>query len=292
MEELQRRRQRVGAELAEVGRSMKRARRRAASSGAAASRAWELAGSLLHVVLIVHTLADGVVDPSVVFLKRKGREHHWADRSEEELADLVYTAYAHADIDDIVALIDMDNPTDEAALSAAVSYVEQWRVVVWTQAQNRLGVAPSTGAVIDQFEERRASLPASVRPTPWGSSASATSRRRVSRWRRRWHGRIAKLRVREEVPVEVMREKAGREPGRRRRRRCRRHRRRRSTPLSRPRPKILPDSRPPPRSTATSTLRASAVIFHRWSGQFSSPDSRLGFTTGFQASLAKLVATL
>ena len=264
---------------------MKRARQRVASSGAAASRAWQLTGSLLRVVLIVHTLADGVVDPSVVFLTRKGREHHWPDRSEEELADLVYTAYAHADIGDVVALIDMDNPTDEAALSTAVSYVEQWRVVVWTKAQNRLGVAPSTGAVIDQLEERRARLPASVRPTPWGSSTSATSRMRVSRWRRRWRGRIAKIRVREEVPVEDMREKAGREPGRRRRRR-----RRRSTPP----PPPQDTSRQPPTPVPSRDIDAARECryFHMWSGRFFSPDSRLGFTTGFQASLAKLRATL
>ena len=224
IEEIRRRRERVDAELTELGRSMKRARQRSASSRAAASRAWELGGNLLRVVLIAHTLADGVVDPSVVFLTRKGREHHWPDRSEEDLADMIYTAYAHADIGDVAALIDMDNPTDAAALSTAVDHVEQWRAVVWTKAQNRLGVAPSTAAVIDHFEERRARLSASVRPAAWGSSASATSRRRVSRWRHRWCGRIANIRVREEVPLEDMREKAGREP-----RCCRRRRPRRSS---------------------------------------------------------------
>ena len=214
---------------------MKRARQRATSSGAAAGRAWQLTDSLLRVVLIAHTLADGMVDPSVVFLTRKGREHHWPDRSEEDIADLVYTAYAHADINDVAALVDMDNPTDEAALSTAVSYVEQWRAVVWSKAQNRLGVAPSTGAVVDHLEERRGRLPASVRPTSWGSSAIASSRKRVSRWRRRWGGRIATIRVREEVPVEDMREKAWRTSGPHRRRR--RHHRRRSTPPTRaPRP--------------------------------------------------------
>ena len=76
IEEIRRRRERVDAELADLGRSIKRARQRSASSRAAASRAWELGGTLLRVVLIAHTLADGMVDPSVVFLTQKGREHH------------------------------------------------------------------------------------------------------------------------------------------------------------------------------------------------------------------------
>ena len=190
---------------------------------------------------------------------------------------MIYAAYAHADIDDVAALIDMDSPTDAAALSTAVNHVEQWRAVVWTKAQNRLGVAPSTAAVIDHFEERRARLSASVRPAAWGSSASATSRRRVSRWRRRWGGRIANIRVREEVPLEDMRDKAGREP-----RCCRRRRRRRSSSFV-----VAPPHHP--RCVPTSHVhqrhrRCAQVPYHfthsrvsihaRFSGLNARPDSR------------------
>jgi hypothetical protein len=196
------------AELASLGRDTKRAKRQAASTTAAASRAWVLKESVLRVVLIVQTLANGVVDPAVAFLMRKGRECHWPERSKEEIEDLVYATYASADVDAMAAMIDASAPTDAAALSIAVDCVEQWRVVLWAKAQNRIGVAPGTGAVLDELERRAARHPADVRPPPWGSSSSPTSRKRLSRWRRRWGGRLSKIRVREEIPLADMRSKA------------------------------------------------------------------------------------
>ena len=204
LDELRRRRQRLREELADAGRHAKRAKRQAAS----AERVWKLVGGVLKVVLIIHTLADGVVDPSVVFLTRKGREHGWPDRTDEELANLVCAAYGDAALDEIVALADMDAPTDAPALSMAVDYVEQWRVVVWARAQNRLGIAPGGSDVLRQAEQRRSRLPVSARPSPWGLVGSAASRKRLSRWRGRWGGRVSTLRAREEVPLADMREKA------------------------------------------------------------------------------------
>ena len=204
LEELRRRRQRVREDLADAGRQAKLAKSRAAS----AERVWKLVGAVLKTVLIIHKLAGGAVDPSVVFLTRKGRERGWPDRTDEELANLVHAAYAAADMGEVAALADMDNSTDAPALSMAVDYVEQWRVAVWARAQNRLGIAPGGSDVLRHADQRRSRLPVPARPSPWGSNESAASRKRLSRWRGRWGGRVGKLRVREEVPLADMREKA------------------------------------------------------------------------------------
>ena len=69
-------------------------------------------------------------------------------------------------------------------------------------------VAPPSAAVLDHFEERRVAIPEPFRPRPWGTSASGASRMRLTRWRRRWGGRIAKLRPREVVSLDDMQNKA------------------------------------------------------------------------------------
>ena len=203
-EELRSAKRKLSAELADVARHVKAARAKQKT----AARAWELTGSVLRIVLAIHTFADAMVDPSIVFLKAKGRECHWGPRSDSELGELVYAAYASASVDEIASLIDFDHPVDAPALSVALSYVEQWRLKEWVTSQNRKGVAPGTGAALDRIAAQRLLLPEHLRPTPWGTSDSSASRKRVSRWRRRWGGRIAKLRIREEVLVEDMRAKA------------------------------------------------------------------------------------
>ena len=159
-------------------------------------------------MLICFSLAEGIPDPAVVFLSQTGRQRGWAPKADDELALMVYDAYLAADTDDIIALCDFDSPRDSPALASAVGIVEQWRCATWAKPQNKKGVASPSAAVLDHFEERRVAIPEPVRPRPWGTSASGASRMRLTRWRHRWGGRIAKLRPREIVPLDVMQSKA------------------------------------------------------------------------------------
>ena len=44
---------------------------------APAHRVWLLTEMLIRVVLIIYTLADGAVDPAMVFLREEGRRRGW-----------------------------------------------------------------------------------------------------------------------------------------------------------------------------------------------------------------------
>ena len=100
------------------------------------------------------------------------------------------------------------------AMRKAMRYVEEWRMAKVTEGQNRAkAVTPSTGAALNRFEEVRMSTPVDIRPKPWGTAAMPAARKRMTRWRRRFGGCIGKLRVREEVPLDVMREKVARAIG-------------------------------------------------------------------------------
>ena len=100
-------------------------------------------------------------------------------------------------------------PTDVAALRAAVIEVEQWRLASSVRTQNRnVGVAPPTVAVVDRYQRQRLLTAPSVRPRPWGQNGSSTMRVSVCRRRVRFDGRVRIPSPREYVPEAEARIKA------------------------------------------------------------------------------------
>ena len=191
-----------------VSNKARRMRASAKCKASASAREWLLTESMVRVVTIIYMLTEGVPDPGVVFLKQQGLVHHWSAKTDDELEAIVVNAFIVADRDDITALCDMDTPRDAASLATAVRFVEEWRVVAWSVTSNRKGVTPLTSSTLDHFEQRRMELPELVRPDPWGTTASGVSRKKATRWRKRWGGRFARLSTREVVPVADMRQKA------------------------------------------------------------------------------------
>ena len=89
MDELLEKTRKLREEAASLGAQIKRAKTRARAAAAAAARAWVLTSTVRNCVLAMHVMADGVVDPSFVFLRQKGRQCGWPERTEEVLAALV-----------------------------------------------------------------------------------------------------------------------------------------------------------------------------------------------------------
>ena len=192
---------------AHVSKDLKRARAKAASKGAAQAREWRLTEEMLEIVLICFSLAGGVADAAVVYLTLEAQRHRWAPKTDNELVLIVADAFLGADRAHIASLCDFDNPYDSGALKRGVALVEEWHSQAWALGQNKKGVAVCSASVLDHFEERRAMLPDSLKPPAWGTVAPAVARKRLSRWRKRWGGRIAKLRPQDIMPVDELRSK-------------------------------------------------------------------------------------
>ena len=109
-----------------------------------------------------------MVDPAVFYLRQRGRQHHWPDKDDEELADLVQQVFADTADADVLALTDADDPLDVAALKEATRYGLQCSLRIWTLAQNHKGVAVPAGDNPEEFEARRLEQPPGLRPVPWG----------------------------------------------------------------------------------------------------------------------------
>ena len=204
---LRERKRQLDADLAQTRRDVKRAKGNATAKAAVAAREWSLKGTVRNVVVCLYHFADAVADPAIVYLKRVARQHHWPHRTDEEMLVLICDTFLDASDAEILALTDEAAPSDEGAFAIALDCAHQWAMAMWTVAQNEKGVTPSTAVVLDQFEVIRRKFPTSLRPKAWGTSASASSRKRVSNWRKRFNGRIAAIKARQEIPVDVMRRK-------------------------------------------------------------------------------------
>jgi hypothetical protein len=149
----------IDAELLALRGNLQRAQARARGVTAAAARAWTLGVPLARVVVLIFWLSDGVVDPAITYLRQKGRQNHWPDKDDDELAALVDTTFLVVSGDEIVALSDTEAPLDEDAMTSATRYMLQWRIRSWTLAQNRKGIAPSTSDLLLQLEAGRCEQP-------------------------------------------------------------------------------------------------------------------------------------
>ena len=160
------------------------------------------------VALILFDLA-GHAGAAAAFLAREAARRKWAPRSEAEVRELVDKLFLRVDLAEYTDVCDMGASSDERAMRVAVRFWEEWSLVAWAKdANKRLGVAPSTEAVLDRAEQLRLRLPEGARPASKGSVAEAKARMWAQRWRDKWGAHYGRLRARDDMPVEEKRAKA------------------------------------------------------------------------------------
>ena len=209
MDALLARKRELSAALAVNTRERKRARAQSRGAALAVARAWALPDQMRHSVLIAYVHADYEFAPATKLLAARGRQLHWPVKSEEDLVRIVEDLFLEVDDVQLAALTDLEDPLDAAAAHDAVRYVAEWRLAEWTAQLNmKKGVAPSTDALLQQFEAQRLALPESMRPAARGTSAEASARVWISAWRKRWGARYGRVKIRENVSVDDMRQKA------------------------------------------------------------------------------------
>jgi len=205
---LQQQRQDLNCAIAAVRSEARKAKRQAKDATKAAAKAWQLSDFLLHATLIIYVLTDYKMEPAIKFLAANGRKRHWPEKSDEECEGLVECLFLEADLTDLVAWTDLEDPADIDAMRAALVYVQQWGLVEWARRLNsECGVAPSTESVLQRLEDKRQGVPVRVRPSCIGSSSTVKGRMWASSWRRRWGGRHGRIRIQDDVSMPELRQK-------------------------------------------------------------------------------------
>lgn len=209
MGDLQEQKQALDAALQANRRALRSARQQARCAATSRSNTWHLTTSLQNTTLIIYVMAENDVEPAVQFLQTTARTRRWPDKPSHEVGAVVQDLFLTIDISKLVDLTDPNDPSDPAALREAAGYVQEWRVCKWVRDLNKQqGVAPSTEAVLQRLEEERRRLPEAARPLSRGTSADAGARMWACRFRRRWGGRYGAIRIRDEIPLQELRDKA------------------------------------------------------------------------------------
>jgi hypothetical protein len=191
-----------------IHRELKAARRHEKNEERKASKAWQLTTFITHVLLILFVRADEVAAPASVLLAQTAKKKQWPAKSDEELTTIIVDLYLQSDPADVAGLVDENNPSDPEAMRDAVRWSEEWGLVCQVEALNyKKGLAPPTELVLRMLEQRRAALPEWCRPTHKGDASESRARSWARRWRQRWGGKHGKVRIREDISLEEMRNK-------------------------------------------------------------------------------------
>jgi hypothetical protein len=214
LEELAAHRAVLSAASAAVSAELRRENRNARARAHTVARQWVLPENVRKVALIMSDIAQGDTEPAVKYLTGVAKQQRWPSRSIEELERVVEDLFLDATSTDAqlelyAGLTDVSQPTDVAAMSIAARQVASWRVVQWSRAQNRVqGLAPSTDQMLLRAESERERFPEELGLPQRGTSREGSARRWAHRLRVQYNGRSGKLRVREVLPPEEMRDKA------------------------------------------------------------------------------------
>ena len=175
---------------------------------------WKLSNFMVHVVLIAYALCDYQTPAASKYLVVTGRKRRWPEKTEAELHELVESIFLECDEPELWDLADTSNPTDPTAFAVALRYSEEWKMATYVADQNaNLGLAPSTGSLLDRWRQRRTMYPEATRPPDPGPVVENKGRCWARRWRRKWALKYGAIRVRDEIPVGEARGKAGEQNG-------------------------------------------------------------------------------
>ena len=206
--DLLRQKEHLNAEYALTKAEAKHLTQKAEDARKGQSRAWQLSTLFLHTVLIIYAVAGYVAEPAVKFMSLGGEKRHWPSKSDEELEEMLERLFLQHNLSELAQIFDTADPSDLAAMKAAMVCVEEWRLAAWAEHLcSDIGVAPSTESVLHCWEERRAGIPEAVRPRSLGTSALSRARVWAGSWRQRWGGRHGRIHLGEAISLEELMEK-------------------------------------------------------------------------------------
>ena len=164
---------------------------------------------MAKVALILYDRAGYQPDAAAAYLAREAAKRKWEPKPEAAVKQLVSEVFLKANLEDYLSLCDAQGSSDAVAMQAALEFWIEWSLASWVKdANERLGVAPSTEAVLEKAEQMRLQETLEHRPASKGTAAGAKARSWCFRWRRRWGAHHGALRARDDVTVEEMRSKA------------------------------------------------------------------------------------
>ena len=180
----------------------------AQASGALPARPFSASEKRVGVTLL--SLCSGDLTGAVAYLAhRRGVVGAVSDAGAHEYAAMLEEWYDDWPLDEVRKLCEDKYAPYEAALQRAIVFLREWRLAAWVRGRNDLGVAPPTDEVLRKHDELLVcDVGAALAATSLRADMTKSSNRQWAlRWRARFGVAVAAPTVREDVPVEEMRQK-------------------------------------------------------------------------------------
>ena len=206
MEDLRERKRALDTQMKDTRAKLKTARRQAARD----ALQWALRGKEHDIAMCIYLMTDCSLAPTTVYLAQVAKKHDWPIKVDAEIHVVIMETFANTPVDLLLKLAEDDCDDTADARREARKRVLEWAAVTWARAQNMKDpdpVEPSTGELLDQLELIRLSIPEHERPRAWGVAASGSARKKATRLRAKYGGRIGKLRTHPKVPTAELQAK-------------------------------------------------------------------------------------
>lgn len=169
---------------------------------------WRFTERQTIIVLTLYVLADHETSVATQWLQCLARRKKWSRKSKDwvvrHIEDLVLSTPENT----VQKLGEKSSHPDPRAFGLAWRYLTECQVMQWVKHQNvSRGVAPTTRMVLDQVESQTRNDEAQSGSSAWGAAFESATRGRVYRWRRFWQGSYTRIRVREDISKDTVREK-------------------------------------------------------------------------------------
>ena len=135
----------------------------------------------------------------------------WSHKDDGDIHRLIEDAFLAATDEVLLSLLNENGDERIDAKREARKLVLEWCVTEWVRAQSLKEAdptEPTTHDMLDQLECIRMAMPENERPLAWGVASDVSARKKASRLRGKWSGRVGKFKTRPQVSPGEMRNKA------------------------------------------------------------------------------------
>ena len=211
------------AEVTQQLRSVRKQLRRAERNSWARQQRVEQAGRSTVVwwtVLAAYFAANQLIELSAQCWCQQRQVHHCtAERISTKKGQLIVRKWVNAvTADDLDEISNTTTPKIERALAQGINFVKQAGMAIWVLDHNRRrGHAPTTAQLLQEWGTPAFERTVIAETEPDKRCTRARHSVAATRWRTKWFARFGRVRVRERLNVDNVRQKVGRPVKRKRR---------------------------------------------------------------------------
>ena len=171
---------------------------------------WQVPANVFSAAFVIFERCGWSLEPCEMFLEAFAKRKGWHEIEKVDFAFLLESAFLERDVNELVTLGEAhDANGDDFVIRTANKYIREWPIVEWCRLQNLShGVAPTTAELIRKANEVAPECSCVISSRTSTGRPSAKARAWASKFRKRWNGRIGRIKIESGMDASEKRAKA------------------------------------------------------------------------------------